>query len=112
MVYKTLHKKLKIELKTDGELRCSKRVTSSFSTSGNSHLTLVANPVMNYEPSWQVIYFCPVMFGSWGTFFPKDYFCSSNMCMFICICHLWSVSQHCQSSSYFNKSNKNCILKH
>jgi hypothetical protein len=51
MVYNTLHKKLKIELKPDGELRCSERVTSSFSTSGNSRSTLVVNPVMYYEPS-------------------------------------------------------------
>ena len=46
MIYKTLYRKLKIEQhklnkKTDGELRCSGRVGSSYSTCGTRHVTLV-----------------------------------------------------------------------
>ena len=48
-----IHKKLKIEkheqLKTWGELRCSRRVGSSCSTSDSRRVNLVTNPVISYE---------------------------------------------------------------
>ena len=52
MIYETLHIKLKIKkykrhLKTGGEIRCSGRVSSSCSTSGTHHVTLVTNPVIS-----------------------------------------------------------------
>jgi len=46
-IYKKLHGKLKIDLlKTDGELRCSGRICSSYSTSGTRRVTLDTNPVI------------------------------------------------------------------
>ena len=52
MIYKTLHRKLKIwatwtQLKTGGKLRCSRRVSSSCSTRGTRHVTLVTNLVIS-----------------------------------------------------------------
>jgi len=52
MIYKTLHRKLQIwatwtQLKTGGELRCSRRVSSSCSTWGTRHVTLVTNLVIS-----------------------------------------------------------------
>jgi hypothetical protein len=48
-----IHKKLKIEkheqLKTWGELRCSRKVGSSCSTSDSRRVNLVTNPVISYE---------------------------------------------------------------
>jgi len=52
-VYKTLHRKLKIEqrepIKYRGELRCSGRISSSCSTSDTCRVTLVKNPVISLE---------------------------------------------------------------
>jgi len=36
-------------LKTGGELRCSRRVSSSCSTSGTRRVNLVRNPVISHE---------------------------------------------------------------
>jgi hypothetical protein len=38
--------------KTRGELMCSGRVRSSFSTSGTRRVTLVTNPVISHEWVW------------------------------------------------------------
>ena len=55
MIYKALHRKLKIEQhththpKTGDELRCSERAGRFCSTSGASHVTLVLNVMISYE---------------------------------------------------------------
>jgi hypothetical protein len=54
MLYKTLlHRKLKIvqheQHKTDDELRCSGRVSTSCSTSGSRRVYLATNPVISHE---------------------------------------------------------------
>ena len=55
MIYKTLHRKIKIEQHEHepdwnrGELRCSGRVSSSCSTSSTLCVTVVTNPVINHE---------------------------------------------------------------
>jgi len=49
--YKALHRKLKIEqqpTKNWDELRFSGRVSSSCSTSGSSHVTLVTRPMISH----------------------------------------------------------------
>ena len=54
MIYKTLHRKLKIEqqelTKDRVNLRCSGRVGSSSSTRGTRHVTLVTNPMEHKIP--------------------------------------------------------------
>ena len=54
MIYKTLHRKLKIEqqelTKDSVNLRCSGRVGSSSSTRGTRHVTLVTNPMEHKIP--------------------------------------------------------------
>ena len=47
--YKTKDRVTWNPLKTGGELRCSGRVGSSFSTSGTRHVNLVTNPVLSRE---------------------------------------------------------------
>jgi hypothetical protein len=50
MIYKTLHRKLKIkQLKTGDELMCSGGVNSSCSTTGIHRLALVTNSVISHE---------------------------------------------------------------
>ena len=46
---KTKDQTTRIPLKTGGELRCSRRVTSSCSTYGTCRVTLVTNPVISHE---------------------------------------------------------------
>ena len=52
-IYKTLHRKLKIEQripqKTEDELGCFGRVTNSCSTCGTRRVVLVTNPVISNE---------------------------------------------------------------
>jgi hypothetical protein len=47
-------------LNTGGELRCSGRVSSSFSTSGTRRVNLVTNPVISHEwgEDWEVFTTC------------------------------------------------------
>jgi hypothetical protein len=47
--YKTKYRVTRTPLKTEGELRCSERVSSSCSTSGTRRTTLVTNPVIRRE---------------------------------------------------------------
>ena len=47
--HKTKDRVTRTPLKTGGELRCSGRVSSSCSTSGNRHVNLVTNPVISHE---------------------------------------------------------------
>ena len=47
--HKTEDRVTRTPLKTGGELRCSGRVSSSFSTSGTRHVNLVTNPVISHE---------------------------------------------------------------
>jgi hypothetical protein len=47
--YKTKDQVTRTPLKIGGELRCSGRVISSCSTSGNQRGNLVTNPVINHE---------------------------------------------------------------
>jgi len=47
--YKTKDRLTRTPLKTGGELRCSGRVNSSFSTSGTRRVNLVTNPVIGRE---------------------------------------------------------------
>jgi len=48
-IYKTKDRVTRTPLKTRGELRCSGRVSSSWSTSGTRRVNLVTNPVINRE---------------------------------------------------------------
>jgi hypothetical protein len=47
--YKTKDRVTRTPLKTGGELRCSRRVSSSCSTSGTRRVNLVTNPVISRE---------------------------------------------------------------
>ena len=47
--YKTKDRVTRTPIKTGGELRCSGRVGSSYSTSGTRHVNLVTNPVISRE---------------------------------------------------------------
>jgi hypothetical protein len=47
--HKTKDRVTRTALKTEGELRCSGKVNSSFSTSATRRVILVTNPVMNKE---------------------------------------------------------------
>ena len=47
--YKTKDRVTRTPLKTAGELRCSVKLRSSFSTSGTRRVTLVTNPVISHE---------------------------------------------------------------
>jgi hypothetical protein len=47
--HKTKDRVTRTPLKTGGELRCSTRVSSSFSTSGTRRVNLVTNPLINHE---------------------------------------------------------------
>ena len=47
--YKTKDRVTRTPLKTGGELRCSARVGSPFSTSGTRRVNLVTNPVISRE---------------------------------------------------------------
>ena len=47
--YKTKDRVTQTPLKTGGELRCSRRVSSSCSTSDTSRVNLVTNPVTSHE---------------------------------------------------------------
>ena len=47
--YKTKDRVTRTPLETGGELRCSRRICSSCSTSGTRHVNLVTNPVINHE---------------------------------------------------------------
>ena len=47
--YKTKDRITRIPLKTEGELRCSGRVSSSCSTSDTRRVNLVTNPVISHE---------------------------------------------------------------
>jgi hypothetical protein len=47
--YKTKDRAIRTSLKTGGELRCSGRVASSYSTSGTRRVNLVTNPVICHE---------------------------------------------------------------
>jgi hypothetical protein len=47
--YKTKDRVTRTPLKTGGELRCSRKVSSSCSTSGTSRVNLVTNPVISRE---------------------------------------------------------------
>ena len=53
MIYKTLHRKLKIEQhephKNGGEFKSSRRVNSSCSTRGTRRITLVTYPMTSHE---------------------------------------------------------------
>ena len=46
---KTKNQATQTPLKTGGELRCSRRVSSSCSTCGTCRVTLATNPVINHE---------------------------------------------------------------
>jgi hypothetical protein len=46
---KTKDRVTRTPLKTNGELGCSGRVSSSYSTSDTRRLTLITNPVINHE---------------------------------------------------------------
>ena len=53
-IYRTLHRKLKIEqnkspIKTGGEFRCCAKVSSSCSTSDTRRITQTTKPVISYE---------------------------------------------------------------
>jgi hypothetical protein len=47
--YKTKDRVTRTQLKTGGELRCSRRVSSSCSTSDTHRVNLVTNPVISHE---------------------------------------------------------------
>ena len=47
--YKTKDRVTRTPVKTEGELRCSERVTSSCSTCGTRRVNLVTNPVISRE---------------------------------------------------------------
>jgi len=47
--HKTKDRVTRTPLKTGGELRCSGRVSSSYSTSGTRRVNLVTNPVISHE---------------------------------------------------------------
>ena len=47
--YKTTDRVTRTPLKTGGEIRCSRRVSSSSSTSETLHVNLITNPVINHE---------------------------------------------------------------
>ena len=47
--HKTNDRVARTPLKPGGELRCSGRVSSSFSTSGTRRVNLVTNPVISHE---------------------------------------------------------------
>jgi hypothetical protein len=49
VVYKTLHRNRRTPDKIGGELRCFRRVRSSFSSCATRRMTLVANPVICHE---------------------------------------------------------------
>jgi hypothetical protein len=80
MIYKTLHRKLKIEqdtyththththTKTEDELRCSERAGRFCSTSGASHVTLITNWLINRE--WGKDYIVFVCFFLWWCLTP------------------------------------------
>jgi hypothetical protein len=48
-IYKTKDRVTRTPLKTGGELRCSRRVSSPCSTSGTHRVNLVTNPVISRE---------------------------------------------------------------
>jgi hypothetical protein len=48
-IHKTKDRVTRIPLKSEGELRCSGRVSSSCSTSGTRRVNLVTNPVISHE---------------------------------------------------------------
>jgi hypothetical protein len=50
--HKTKDRGARAPLKTGGELRCSRRVSSSCSTSGICRINLFTNPVISHEQSY------------------------------------------------------------
>ena len=53
--HKTKDRVTRTPLKTGGELRCSRRVSSSCSTSGTHHVNLDTNPVISRESQQQTL---------------------------------------------------------
>jgi len=51
--HKTKNQDTRTPLNTGGELRCSRRVSSSCYTSGNRHINRVTNPVIRHETWFQ-----------------------------------------------------------
>jgi hypothetical protein len=47
--HKTKHRVMQTLLKTGGEIRCSRRIDNSYSTSGRCRVNLVTNPLISHE---------------------------------------------------------------